>query len=137
MKKTDQVTIRLPEHLRNYENFGFNSMTDFVKAAIIEYQENHLSIVKKSADLLVQLSELITILEALRDDNSSKDISDNIDNPTFTIEMEDHYEACYRAAKELASTKLMLNSSLNQIETPIELREEGASEKMYKFTWAL
>lgn len=137
MKKNDQVTIRLPEELRNFEAFGFNSMTDFVKVALKEYAANHLSIVQKSAHILQEISELVELLENIRDEKSIGNLSENMENLTYTTEMEEHYEASYRAAKEIASTKLMLNSEINQIDKPGEILEPGDSKKLYKFTWAL
>lgn len=122
-KKDDRVTIRLPEELRQFESFGFKNISEYIKAALEEFNQKEAFEVIRTQEILESISDLITVMEAERDSGVQ-----------FSEEKEQHLEHLYNAAKPLAESKLMMGSPLNQVESPFE---EDKGEKIYKFNWAL
>jgi Arc/MetJ-type ribon-helix-helix transcriptional regulator len=122
-KKDDRVTIRLPEELRNYEAFGFKNISEYIKAALTAYNAEQEFFVLKSQQILEEIGSLCEAMEAERD--YGKGLSND---------QEKHLEALYEAAKPIAASNLMMESSLNQVESP---DPEEVGEKIYKYSWAL
>lgn len=122
-KKDDRVTVRLPEELRQFESFGFKNISEYIKAALEEFNEKKHFEVIKTQGILESISDLIIVLEAERDMGGA-----------FPVEKEKHLENLYLAAKPLAESKLMLHSPLNQVDSPFE---EDNGDKIYKYSWAL
>lgn len=122
-QKDDRVTIRLPEELRNYEAFGFKNISEYIKAALIAYNGNEEFFVIKSQNILEEISSLCEAIEAERDYGKG-----------LSQEQKKHLEALYAAAKPIAESKFMIESPLNQVESP---DPEDQGEKIYKYSWAL
>jgi DNA-binding protein len=129
MKKDDRVTIRLSEELRDFEAFGFKNVTEYIKAALTAFNEKQEFEVIKSNEIISSISDLITIMEAERD---------NCGHDLYPKEKEFLIAALYQSAKPIADNELIKLSPINNCPYPDDLKDgEEHPETFYKHTWAL
>ncbi len=122
-KKYDRVTIRLPEELRKFDAYGFKNISEYIKAALTAFNADQEFFVVKTQNILEEIATLCEAMEAERDYGKG-----------LSADQEKHLEALYLSAKPIAESKLIMESSLNQVESP---DPEEAGEKIYKYSWAL
>jgi Arc/MetJ-type ribon-helix-helix transcriptional regulator len=129
-KKTDSVTIRLPEELRRFEAYGFESISDFIKTALVELMNKKDSEIGRANEILASISKLIQEMEADRDYNYA--------DGEYPKGKEELLASLYLAAKPIADAKVMVDHPANWIDYPEEMKEEGFEhgESHYIHTWA-
>lgn len=126
--KKDRVSIRLPEELQNFEAFGFKSITEYIKTALVEYNEKKAFEILKTNQILSNILQLITVMEAERDHSSDSDYPE----PKGKL-----IAALYESAKSLSISEMIRNSPINNIAYPNELKDgEEYPESFYTHTWA-